>query len=184
MGNTLSRLQMADPVYKIAILTPLLYPNNRGFTMWNISNIVISKLYDKNKMLDKFNANNSASVLFGAIMFSITSPNEYTQWLKNMEISQITEKLIHFLPFIYYLFINEYNYFNIKISLLTMLYELLWSYKTGKHIFCKDDVYYPLKYKYKWVVIWVFILYGHGFTWDNISMLARLKQLHQLMLCQ
>lgn len=174
MNNILSSPILHEPTYKFIFLTPLLYPNNRGFTIWNICNIVISQLYKNNDKLNKFNANNSAAALFGSLIYYITSPVEFQKWLEQENFSHLSEKLVHSLPFIYYLYNGHYNFINIKISLLSALYEFIWSYKTGKNIINKEDIYYRASYKNVWYFIWSFIIYGHFFTTKSISKLGGL----------
>ena len=172
MGNVLSLPNLNDPTYKIFILTPLLYPNNRGFTMWNLCNIAITQLYSNDTRINKFNANNSAYVLFGSLIYYITSPKEFNKWLLQENFSHLSEKLVHVLPFIYYVHNNYYNKFDVKMSIMTALYEILWSYKTGNNIINKEDIYYKASSKIVWYYVWMSKLYGHFFNIKNGNLIT------------
>ena len=177
MGNKISTLKNIEPHYKIMMLTPLLYPNDIGFTRWNYCNLLLSHVYGPNKTLTKFNANNSAAVLFGSLVYYILSPTEFHVWLKRVNISHWSEKVGHFLPFIYYLCLGAYNKPHYKTSVLSFIYELSWSASCGKHLLDKSDMYNKPKYNEFWYVIWMNILWGHFFNTRHIP-------LPQLTLCQ
>ena len=184
MGNVISKINEMQPHYRIMTLTPLLYPNNIGFTRWNFCNLLISHVCDTNKSLTKFNANNSAAVLFGSILYYVSSPTEFHQWLKKCNISHSSEKLGHFLPFLYYLYLGEYKKTNYKISILSLLYELIWSARCGNHIINKEDVYHKAKNNFSWYLMWMAATYGHFFNSYNISTSKLLSKLPQLKLHQ
>jgi hypothetical protein len=170
MGNAISTLNNVQPHYRIMALTPLLYPNNIGFTRWNFCNLLISHVCNPNKSLTKFNANNSAAVLFGSILFYATSPIEFHQWLHKHNISHAYEKIGHFLPFLYYLYLGEYKNTDYKLSISSLLYELAWSARCGNHLINKEDVYHNANKSIYWYFIWIGICYGHFFNTDNIPM--------------
>ena len=167
MNNTTLMQFLRDPTNKIVMLTPLLYPNNRGFTMWNLCNIAITQLYsndERMKRLNKFNANNSAAIMFASLVFYITSPKQFKQWLIQENFTHLSEKLVHILPFIYYLQNGYYKKCDAKISMMSMFYEIIWSYKTGNNIINKEDIYYKASSIIVWYYVWICKLYGHFFN--------------------
>ena len=184
MGNIISKINEMQPLYRIFALTPFLYPNNIGYTRWNFCNLLISHVCDPNKSLSKFNANNSAAVLFGSLLYYITSPDEFHQWLKKHNISHLSEKIGHFLPFLYYLYLGEYQKTDYKLSFLSLLYELIWSSRCGNHLINKQDVYHKAKNPFYWYLIWIAACYGHFFNSGNIPTLMPRTKLPQLTLYQ
>ena len=149
---------------KMLLITPLLHSKQRGFTIWNLYNIILSKQFPHNETIEKFNANNSAAAFFGSLTYYIINKENFFLWLKQEGFSHTSEKIIHVVPFFYYLLNGYYNKSNYKISFLSLLYELTWSYTTGKHIFNKTDIYYKMKKPFDWYYVWSFITYGHFFT--------------------
>ena len=149
---------------KYIILSSLYLLNkDRGFTIWNLRNIAISMICS-NKRIDKFNANNSAAALFGITCCHMISPNRFIEWLKKEDITLLHEKAVHILPFLYYLYKGEYSYKRDDISAVSLLYNLFWSWNTGKHLIDKGDVYAKCEYNTDWWLIWIYIVYGHFFT--------------------
>ncbi len=149
---------------KYIILSSLYLLNkDRGFTIWNLRNIAISMIYS-NKRIDKFNANNSAAALFGITCCHMISPDRFMDWLKKEDISLFNEKAVHFLPFLYYLWKGEYSYKRDDISAVSLLYNIFWSWNTGKDLINKGDVYAKCDHEMDWWLIWMWIIYGHFFN--------------------
>ena len=182
MGNIISTIRNLDPHMKLIMFTPFLYPKNIGFTRWNFTNMVISLLYPKNDTLDKFNANNSSAILFGTMIYYLTNRDNFYLWLKKWNISHSSEKIGHFLPFLYYFFKGKYNTYDFDMGMVSLMYEILWSSWNGKSIINKEDLYYPVKYHVTWYLVWIFATWGHFFTVDNISTPKLLTKLPRLSL--
>ena len=141
-------------LYKFCILTPLIYPKNRGFTIWNLLNIVITSTYPYSKKISKYNANNTAAVFFGSMCYYIIDPKNFIKWLKKENISHIIEKIVHIVPFLYYLKEGYYDYSDYKLSTLSLSFELLWGYFCGNKFFNKSDLYYEMNNKKNWYFCW------------------------------
>ena len=182
MGNIISTIRNLDPHMKLIMFTPLLYPKNIGFTRWNFTNMAISLLYPNNNTLNKFNANNSAAVLFGSLIYYITNRENFFLWLKRWNISHTSEKIGHTLPFLYYLYNGDYKKLDFDMSVISLMYELVWSSWNGKDLLNKEDLYYPVKYHITWYLEWICATYGHFFTLDNKTMPKLLTKLPRLSL--
>ena len=163
MGNSISKLSTYSPLPQIVVLTPFLYPNNIGYTLWNALNIVVSLAYPTNKHMQKFNANNSAAVLWGVIAYQHTNPENFSLWLANSNIAPLIEKCVHVAPFLYYLREGYYSKPNTKLSCLSLLYELMWAWRTGKFLLDKSDIYNAARGSADWYFIWLVIAWGHFF---------------------
>ena len=150
-------------ILKIICFTPLLYPKERGYTIWNFLNIILTIFKKNNDYVHKFNANNSAAVFFGAIMYHVYHPIEFNEFLKKDNYSLVTEKTFHILPVVYYYYRGYYSTTNVPMSFLSLFYEYTWANMCGKYILDKGDLYYPLKAHLDWCILWVFISYGHFF---------------------
>ena len=148
---------------RFILLTPLLHSNDRGFTIWNLCNIILSSQYPENKQLQIFNANNSSAVFFGSMSCYLINNKNFHIWLKKEKISHLTEKIVHIAPFLYYLRKGYYNETRYSITILSIMYELMWSYFTGKNIIDKSDIYIKMNKYYKWYICWCMIIYGHFF---------------------
>ena len=148
---------------RFILLTPLLYSKNRGFTIWNLCNIILSTQYPNNKQLQKFNANNSSAVFFGSLTCYLINNKNFHLWLKKENISHLSEKIVHIAPFLYYLRKGYYNETRYSTTTLSVIYELMWSYFTGKHMIDKSDIYTNMNKYYKWYIAWCMIIYGHFF---------------------
>ena len=168
-------------IMKIICFTPLLYPKNKGYTIWNLLNITISMLKENNEYVNKFNANNSAAVFFGALMYHVNHPHTFRLWLKKDNYSLYSEKFVHILPIAYYYVQGYYSSSNILVSILSIFYQYLWTTNCGKNKIDKGDLYYPLHTQLDWYIIWIFIVYGHFF---NSSTNCILKGLLMHLTCK
>ena len=184
MGNIISTIRNIDPHIKLIAITPILYPKNIGFTRWNFTNMAISFLYPKSDALDKFNANNSAAILFSSMIYYLTNKDNFYLWLKKVNISHSSEKIGHFLPFFYYLYNGKYRKFDLNMGVVSLMYELIWSSLNGKSIINKEDIYYGATYRVTWYLVWIFATCGHFFTLDNKPMPKLLTKLPRLSLHQ
>lgn len=169
-----------NPVLKIIFFTPLIYPHNIGFTKWNFMNLILATSNPNDKLLYRFNANNSAAVLFGSLTFYVTNQKNFKLWLKDKKISHFSEKVGHTIPFLFYLYGNAFDKQHYLSSILSLSYQLVWSSLSGKHIFIKDDIYYKAKYRITWYLCWIFIFYGHFFVYDTKKLKKFIKK-HYLL---
>tara|TARA_Y100001958_G_C21044832_1_gene413166 strand:+ start:282 stop:584 length:303 start_codon:yes stop_codon:yes gene_type:complete len=92
------------------------------------------------------------------------SPDRFMDWLKKEDISLFHEKVVHFLPFLYYLWKGEYSCKRDDISAVSLLYNIFWSWNTGKYLINKGDVYAKCDHEMDWWLIWMWIIYGHFFN--------------------
>ena len=148
----------------VIIFTPFLYAKNRGFTIWNIYNILLSLQYPSNDIIHKFNANNTAAIFFGSLTWHLLNQKYYYIWLEKENYSMSNEKITHIIPFIYYYYKGYYNTFNFDISILSLIYELIWTYTCGEHLFNKQDIYYKMEDEYRWYIVWTLAFIGQFFN--------------------
>lgn len=148
-------------LYKLIILTPLLYPKHRGFTIWNLLNIAISSTYPYSKEINKYNANNTAAVFFSSMCYYLIDPKNFIKWLKKENISHIIEKIVHCLPFLYYLKEGYYDYSDYKLSTMSLASELVWAYSCGNNFLIKNDMYYKMDKRRYWYCCWMMAVLGH-----------------------
>lgn len=167
MTNKLSILNNNE-LRKIFLLTPMLYSKERGFTIWNLYNLIISLHYPENYELQKFNANNTASIFFGSFTYYLINKKNFFTWLESKNCSHLSEKIIHIGPFLYYMKRGYYDKPNYKLSFLSFLYQLIWSYTAGNNIIDKSDIYYKMDHYYKWYYVWLLNICGHFFIKNKI----------------
>jgi hypothetical protein len=188
----LNTLKDNKELAKLVLFTPFLYPQEKGFTTWNLINILITSFNKNNELVNKFNANNTAAVFFGAIMYHIYYPKIFNQWLKKDNYSLFTEKFFHILPVVYYYHKGYYSTTNIPISCLSLFYEYTWANMCGKYVLDKGDMYFPLKTYTDWCLLWCFICYGHFFNMSSnyifkgllLNLTCKITKLVTPQLCQ
>lgn len=160
MEKLYTYLKDTFPHTKLIILSSILYPTDRGYTWYNLTNIALSKLYNCPPEFEKFNANSSAAVLFGCLAYHILDPVNYNKWLKQEGTSMISEKIIHTVPFLYYWKKGYYGTPNYKISVLSLFYELMWAYRCAGGLNVAV-LYSPLQKDVYWYYVWFCIIIGH-----------------------
>tara|TARA_B100000575_G_C23123872_1_gene650807 strand:+ start:442 stop:1011 length:570 start_codon:yes stop_codon:yes gene_type:complete len=173
-ANFYNYLNKIAPHTKLVILTSVLYPKNRGYTMYNLTNIALSKLYNSPVEFEKFNANSSAAVLFGCLAYHILDPVNFNKWLKQEGINMTSEKIVHILPFIYYWKQGYYYTPNYKISALSLIYELIWAYRCAGGL-NMTVLYHKLNKHIYWSYVWLVTAIGHFNYIDNKFVCKLLK---------
>lgn len=169
------------PHTKLILLSSILYPKDRGYTLYNLTNMVLSKLYESPVEFEKFNANSSAAVLVGCLVYHILDPVNYNKWLKKEDTNMISEKIVHTLPFLYYWKKGYYNTPNYKISILSLMYQLMWAYRCCNGI-NMGKLYSPLKKYVYWYYIWFFTIIAH-FNYINNKCVRKLLKGSFLYIC-
>lgn len=166
MAQLYTYLWKTNPHTKLVILTSILYPKDRGYTSYNLTNMALSKLYNCPVEFEKFNANSSAAVLFGCLAYHILDPDNYNKWLKQEGTNMISEKLLHITPFLYYWKQGYYDTPNYKISVLSLIYELIWAYRCAGGL-NMTVLYHKLGKDIYWYYVWLVIAIGHFSYIDN-----------------
>ena len=149
------------PYHKMIFISSFLYPAELGFTIWNLTNMVLSQLYSCPIDFEIFNANVSMAVMMGSLSLHLFEPVLFNEWVTLKHNSNIIcEKIVHITPVIYYWSKGIYKYSTIKISGVSFLYNLIWGYRsTGSYNM--QDIYFVLDNDIHWLYTWSFVFIGH-----------------------
>ena len=108
------------------------------------------------------------------LAYHILDPVNINKWLKQEGTNIISEKLVHILPFIYYWKQGYYYTPNYKISVLSLIYELIWAYRCAGGL-NMTVLYHKLNKHIYWNYVWLVIAIGHFNYIDNKFVCKLLK---------
>jgi len=154
----------SSPYHKMVFISSFLYPADLGFTLWNLTNIVLSILYSYPIDFEIFNANISMAVMMGSLSLHWYEPLLFTKWVTlKLNSNIICEKIVHITPVVYYWSKGIYKYNTIKISGISLLYHLIWGYR-GSGSYNMQDIYFVLDNDIHWLYAWSCAFIGHIIT--------------------